>query len=184
MRAARTRICRRDQRSMNTPANGPISEYGRYRTAKAAAAAPRLGDVALLKKTDAPTPAGAGARVGERRLVEEDVRADPRSECPVPGLGDQPGREQTAETPFGQDASQLGEERRARYAPAQLPSARGQHRHPFSLRRAGCWPARPLSSAKVSRCAVQRLRQRSTSPRMNFSTRSWATSSPYCSGGG
>src|ERR1019366_1208719 len=126
---------------------------------------------------------GRGARVGERRLVEEDVRADPRSECPVPGLGDQPGREQTAETPFGQDASQLGEERRARYAPAQLPSERGQHRHPFSLRRAGCWPARPLSSAKVSRCAVQRLRQRSTSPRMNFSTRSWATSSPYCGGG-
>ena len=28
-RADQTRICRRDQRSMNTPANGPISEYGR-----------------------------------------------------------------------------------------------------------------------------------------------------------
>jgi hypothetical protein len=27
--ADQTRICRRDQRSMNTPANGPISEYGR-----------------------------------------------------------------------------------------------------------------------------------------------------------
>ena len=28
-RADRTRIWRRDQRSMKTPANGPISEYGR-----------------------------------------------------------------------------------------------------------------------------------------------------------
>ena len=27
--ADQTRICRRDQRSMSTPANGPISEYGR-----------------------------------------------------------------------------------------------------------------------------------------------------------
>ena len=27
--ADQTRIWRRDQRSMNTPANGPISEYGR-----------------------------------------------------------------------------------------------------------------------------------------------------------
>src|ERR1022692_37194 len=57
MRADLTRICRRDQRSMNTPANGPISEYGRYRTAKAAAAAPGLGNVVLLNKTYAPTPA-------------------------------------------------------------------------------------------------------------------------------
>ena len=28
---------------MNTPANGPISEYGRYRTAKAAAPGPGSG---------------------------------------------------------------------------------------------------------------------------------------------
>jgi hypothetical protein len=50
-RADQTRICRRDQRSMNTPANGPISEYGRYSTAKAAAAAPGLGKLVALKNT-------------------------------------------------------------------------------------------------------------------------------------
>ena len=49
--ADQTRICRRDQRSMKTPANGPISEYGRYRTANAAAAAPGLGNVVALKNT-------------------------------------------------------------------------------------------------------------------------------------
>src|SRR5207302_9982957 len=47
--ADHTRICRRDQRSMNTPANGPISEYGRYKTVKAVAAVPGLGNVAWLK---------------------------------------------------------------------------------------------------------------------------------------
>jgi hypothetical protein len=36
-RAEYTRIWRRDQRSMKTPANGPISEYGPYSTANAAA---------------------------------------------------------------------------------------------------------------------------------------------------
>src|SRR5215470_8476618 len=55
--ADRTRICRRDQRSMNTPANGPISEYGRYKTVKAAAAAPGLGKLVALKNTYAPSPA-------------------------------------------------------------------------------------------------------------------------------
>src|SRR5204862_8228325 len=50
-RADQTRICRRDQRSMNTPANGPISEYGRYKTVKAAAAAPGFGKLAALKNT-------------------------------------------------------------------------------------------------------------------------------------
>src|SRR5215831_20763334 len=56
-RADQTRICRRDQRSMNTPANGPISEYGRYKTVKAAAAAPGLGKLVALKNTYAPSPA-------------------------------------------------------------------------------------------------------------------------------
>jgi len=55
--AARTRICRRDQRSMSTPANGPMSEYGRYRTANAVAAAPGLGNELALKNTYVPTPA-------------------------------------------------------------------------------------------------------------------------------
>jgi hypothetical protein len=55
--ADQTRICRRDQRSMNTPANGPTSEYGRYKTAKAAAAAPGSGKVVALKNTYAPSPA-------------------------------------------------------------------------------------------------------------------------------
>jgi len=50
-RADQTRICRRDQRSMNTPANGPISEYGRYKTVKAAAAAPGFGKLVALKNT-------------------------------------------------------------------------------------------------------------------------------------
>jgi hypothetical protein len=49
--ADQTRICRRDQRSMNTPANGPTSEYGRYRTAKATAAAPGSGKLWALKNT-------------------------------------------------------------------------------------------------------------------------------------
>ena len=42
---------------MNTPANGPTSEYGRYKTAKAAAAAPGSGKVVALKNTYAPSPA-------------------------------------------------------------------------------------------------------------------------------
>ena len=50
-RADQTRIWRRDQRSMRTPANGPISEYGRYRTANAAAPAAGLGNVVALKNT-------------------------------------------------------------------------------------------------------------------------------------
>ena len=42
---------------MNTPANGPTSEYGRYRTVKAAAPAAGLGNVEALKNTYVPTPA-------------------------------------------------------------------------------------------------------------------------------
>src|ERR1700722_11956227 len=49
--ADQTRIWRRDQRSMNTPANGPISEYGRYRTAKDAAAAAGSGKLVASKNT-------------------------------------------------------------------------------------------------------------------------------------
>jgi len=36
---------------MKTPANGPISEYGAYRTANAAAPRAGLGKVVALKKT-------------------------------------------------------------------------------------------------------------------------------------
>ena len=50
-RAEKTRICRRDQRSMSTPANGPMSEYGRYSTVNAAAAADGLGNELALKNT-------------------------------------------------------------------------------------------------------------------------------------
>ena len=42
---------------MKTPANGPISEYGRYRTVNAAAPAAGLGNVDALKNTYVPTPA-------------------------------------------------------------------------------------------------------------------------------
>ena len=42
---------------MNTPANGPISEYGTYRTVNAAAAAVGLGNDDALKNTYVPTPA-------------------------------------------------------------------------------------------------------------------------------
>ncbi len=52
-----SRIWRRDQRSMNTPANGPISEYGKYKTVNADAAAAGLGNVVALKNTYVPTPA-------------------------------------------------------------------------------------------------------------------------------
>src|SRR5580658_4131353 len=55
--ADQTRIWRRDQRSMNTPANGPTSEYGRYRTVNAAAPAAGLGNEDALKNTYVPTPA-------------------------------------------------------------------------------------------------------------------------------
>src|SRR5258708_12927315 len=57
-RADRARIWRRDHRSMNTPANGPISEYGRYTTGKAAAPFAGPVNVGPLKNTDVPTPAG------------------------------------------------------------------------------------------------------------------------------
>src|SRR5260370_6523875 len=56
-RADQTRIWRLDQRSMNTPANGPTSEYGRYRTANAAAPAAGFGNDDALKNTYVPTPA-------------------------------------------------------------------------------------------------------------------------------
>src|SRR5579872_4597512 len=55
--ADRARIWRRDQRSMSTPANGPITEYGRYNTVKAAAAAAGFGNEVALKNTYVPTPA-------------------------------------------------------------------------------------------------------------------------------
>ena len=42
---------------MNTPANGPMSEYGRYNTVNATAAADGLGNVLALKNTYVPTPA-------------------------------------------------------------------------------------------------------------------------------
>src|SRR5271169_6244035 len=42
---------------MNTPAKGPISEYGAYRTANAAAPFAGFGYVATLKKTYVPRPA-------------------------------------------------------------------------------------------------------------------------------
>ena len=42
---------------MNTPANGPMTEYGRYSTVNAAAAADGLGNELALKKTYVPTPA-------------------------------------------------------------------------------------------------------------------------------
>ncbi len=42
---------------MNTPANGPISEYGAYRTAKATAPLAGFGNVAALKNTYVPSPA-------------------------------------------------------------------------------------------------------------------------------
>ena len=57
IRAEKARICRRDHRSMKTPANGPISEYGRYRTTNAAAPRAGFGNVVALKKTYVPTPA-------------------------------------------------------------------------------------------------------------------------------
>jgi len=56
-RADKTRIWRRDQRSMKTPANGPMTEYGRYKTVNATAAADGLGNVLALKNTYVPTPA-------------------------------------------------------------------------------------------------------------------------------
>src|SRR5215472_10247112 len=55
--ADHTRIWRRDQRSMKTPANGPISEYGRYSDANAAAPCAGFGYVVALKNTYVPSPA-------------------------------------------------------------------------------------------------------------------------------
>src|SRR5260370_7059576 len=55
-RADRTRIWRRDQRSMNTPANGPMSEYGRYKTGKATPPPHALGTALALTNTYAPHP--------------------------------------------------------------------------------------------------------------------------------
>src|SRR5215470_8469063 len=92
--ADQTRICRRDQRSMNTPANGPISEYGRYKTVKAAAAAPGLGKLVALKNTYAPRPAANMpspvceiSRVANRRRKFRSARTarrSPRKECCTP----------------------------------------------------------------------------------------------------
>src|SRR5258708_3537373 len=74
-RADTTRIWRRDQRSMNTPANGPISEYGRYRTVSAAAAAVGLVNVSALKNTYVPIPAvRMPSPVCETRRVENSRR--------------------------------------------------------------------------------------------------------------
>src|SRR5260370_30032997 len=74
-RADQTRIWRRDQRSMNTPANGPISEYGRYRPANAAAPRAGFGNVVALKNTYVPTPAvKTRSPVGEISRVENSRR--------------------------------------------------------------------------------------------------------------
>src|SRR5262249_35031172 len=50
-RADKTRIWRRDQRSMKTPANGPMTEYGRDKTGNATAAADGLRKGLAVKKT-------------------------------------------------------------------------------------------------------------------------------------
>ena len=72
---------------MNTPANGPISEYGRYRTANASTAA---------------------AGLGNDLRAEERVGGEPGVEYAVPGLGDQAGGEELAEVPLGKDVLQFG----------------------------------------------------------------------------
>src|SRR5258708_8886314 len=60
---------------MNTPANGPISEYGRYRTVSAAAAAVGLVNVSALKNTYVPIPAvRMPSPVCETRRVENSRR--------------------------------------------------------------------------------------------------------------
>src|SRR5205807_10458927 len=106
-RADQTRIWRLDQRSMKTPANGPTSEYGRYRTVNAAAPAAGLGNDDALKNTYVPTPAVMipspacetsrvesrrrkffSARTARRSPSNDDLRGRPAtsSVCPGPWL--------------------------------------------------------------------------------------------------
>src|SRR5215467_732444 len=60
---------------MNTPANGPISEYGRYSTAKAAAPEAGFGKFVELKKTKPPrTAVNRPSPVCEISRVENSFR--------------------------------------------------------------------------------------------------------------
>ena len=121
--------------------------------------------------------ASRGAR--ERGGVEEHVRPDPGGDDTVAGLRDQPGGEETAEIPLGEHRAQIAEERRlGPVGPVIRRTGSGGLRDV----RAASYDARVIvPTAHPSSLGF--ARQRATSPRMNFSTRSRQTSSPNCSGG-
>src|SRR5215475_5323058 len=141
-RADQTRICRRDQRSMNTPANGPTSEYGRYKTVKAAAAAPGLGKLVALKNTYAPSPAvNMPSPVCEISLVANrrrkfrsarTARRSPRKEEECWRAGRRPGRRPLLMTGRGWmragSGKAPGQTIRPRARPAAVSHRRGSTR--------------------------------------------------------
>src|SRR5215471_13828706 len=106
-----SRIWRRDQRSMSTPANGPIREYGKYKTVNADAAAAGLGNEVALKNTYVPTPAvtmpspawevsrtahsltGAANRPGVTKGSQGSTPASPEHDGCVPARPHRHGRD-------------------------------------------------------------------------------------------
>jgi hypothetical protein len=67
----------------------------------------------------------SGTGVGKAGRVEEHVRAEAGGKHAIAGLRDQPGREQAAEVPLGQDGAQVGQEGvvALRPAPNRAPAA-------------------------------------------------------------
>src|ERR1700729_1995462 len=164
---------------MSTPANGPISEYGRYKTVKAAAAAVGFGNVLALKNTYVPTPAVTMPSPACEISRVANRRRNPRSASTVRRSATKAER---AIRRHGPPRPETGQVWRSGGRDTLLSLRRGQgagrdrQGQPPRGPRGGAGPAGRAGSGRDPG-------QRSTSPRMNLSTASRATSSPYCSGG-
>src|SRR5260370_12663098 len=174
-RADRDRIGRGDHRSMNTPAKGPISEYGRYTTVKAAAPFAGLVNVVALKNTYVPTPAVKTpspvceiSRVDSSRRKSRPASTTRRSETKADRVI------QLITAPSAHPAGSLS---RPQPSPARRPALRGTHpAYGASGPAAGLacwtegWPQRAIMAGRPA--------QRSTSPRLDLCRRSRATPAP------
>src|SRR5260221_14329449 len=179
-RADRARIGRRDHRSMNRPANGPISEYGRYTAVKAAAPFAGLVNVVALKNTYVPTPAVKTpspvceiSRVDSSRRKSRPASTTRRSETKADRVI------QLITAPSAHPAGTLS---RPQPSPVRRPAWRGTHpAYGAAGPAAGLacwtegWPQRAIMAGRSG--------QPSTSPRVNLATTSRAAASPYCSVG-
>src|SRR6266568_3013530 len=124
-------------------------------------------------------------RVGEDLRGEEHVGGESGVEDAVAGLRDEPGGEQPPEVPLGEHDAQVGNEMPLHRPCRQRAMAACQEGHVLSLWRIQCARRTGVPRLAGHRAVrgARRSPQRSTSSRMNLSTRSRAVSSLYCSGG-